>query len=131
MRNMKTIELKSLLKYWQEIAFMVSIGLLLFEITRFNLTQNSIDGWDIALFSFFLPLFVCLIGQFYWNNKPLSKVLSLILSIGSFVLILMAFYFIGTTNSKLLQAILMLAFGIFLLFAGLTMTRKNRIISEN
>ncbi|MBS2214037.1 hypothetical protein KEM09_21710, partial [Carboxylicivirga mesophila] len=72
--------------------------------------------------------FVCLIGQFYWNNKTLSIILSVILSIGSFVLILMAIYFIGTTNSKLLQAISMLIFGVFLLFTGLTMTRKNRSI---
>ncbi|MBS2214054.1 hypothetical protein KEM09_21795, partial [Carboxylicivirga mesophila] len=72
---MKTKALKTLLKYWQEIIFIVSIGLLLFEVTRYNLIQNSIDGWDIALLSFILPLFVCLIGQFYWNNKTLSIIL--------------------------------------------------------
>ncbi|WP_430816596.1 hypothetical protein [Carboxylicivirga sp. RSCT41] len=128
---MKTKALKTLLKYWQEIIFIVSIGLLLFEVTKFNLIKNSIDGWDIALLSFILPLFVCLIGQFYWNNKALSIILSVILSIGSFVLILMAIYFIGTTNSKLLQAISMLIFGVFLLFTGLTMTRKNRSIETH
>jgi len=128
---MKTTTQKRLLKYWQEIAFITSIGVLLFEITKFNLFQNSIDGWDLALISIILPLFVCLIGQLYWKNKTLSIVLSVILSIGSFILILMSFYFIGTTSSKLLQAISMLIFGIFLLFAGLTMTRKNRNIAEN
>ncbi len=119
------------LKYWQEIVFIISIGLILFEVTRFNLIQNSVDGWDIALLSFALPLFVCLIGQFYWNSKTLSTILSVILSIGSFVFILMAIYFIGTTNSKLLQAISMLVFGVFLLFTGLTMTRKNRSIETH
>src|SRR5690554_5214185 len=116
---MKTKAQKTLLRYWQEIVFIYSIGLLLFEIAKFNLIQNSIDGWDIALLSFILPLFVCLIGQLYWKNKTLSIVLSVILSLGSFVLILMALYFIGTTSSQLFQAISMLTFGVFLLFAGL------------
>ncbi|WP_430811654.1 MULTISPECIES: hypothetical protein [unclassified Carboxylicivirga] len=125
---MKTKAQKTLLRYWQEIVFIISIGLILFEIAKFNLIQNSIDVWDIALLSFILPLFVCLIGQLYWKNRTLSIVLSVILSLGSFVLILMAIYFIGTTSSELLQAISMLIFGVFLLFTGLTMTRKNRSI---
>ena len=128
---MKTRLLNSFLKYWQEIVFIVLIGLLLFEITRFYLTQNSIDGWDIALLSFTLPLFICLIGQLFWNNRTLSIVLSVLLSVGSFAVILMAFYFIGTTSSKLIQAITMLILGVFLLFSALTMTRKSRNISEN
>ncbi|MEL0653311.1 hypothetical protein V6246_17960 [Algibacter sp. TI.3.09] len=122
---------KSLLKYWQEIVFIISIGLLLFEITKFNLTQNSIDSWDIVLLSLIFPLFVCLIGQFYWNNKTLSTALSVLLTIGSFIVVLMALYFIGTTNSKFLQAISMLIFGIFLLFTAFTMTRKNRSNTQN
>jgi peptidoglycan/LPS O-acetylase OafA/YrhL len=129
--DMKTRSLKSLLKYWQEIVFIISIGILLFEIAKFNLVQNSIDVLDIALLSLILPLFICLIGQLYWNNKTLSIVLSAILSIASFILILMAFYFMATTSSKLLQAFTMLILGIFLLFAGLTMPGKNRQVVED
>ncbi len=81
---------KSIFKYWQEIVFIISIGILIFEITKFNLTQNSIDSLDIALLSIVFPLFSCLIGQFYWNNKTLSTALSVLLSIGSFLVILMA-----------------------------------------
>jgi hypothetical protein len=122
---MKTWFQKSLLTYWQEIVFIVSIGILLFEITKFCLNQHTIDGWDIALLSFSLPLFTGLIIQLFWFNRTLSIVLSVLLSIGSFVFILMAFYFLGTTSSQLIQAISMLMLGIFLLFAGLTMTRKK------
>ena len=124
---MKNIALRtSLTNNWQEIVFIISIGLILFEITKFNLTQNSIDNWDLTLLSLISPIFVCLIGQFYWKNRTLSTTLSVLLSIGSFIVVLMALYYTGTTNSKLAQAMLMLIFGVFLLFTAITMTRKNR-----
>ena len=118
------------LKHWQEIVFIISIGLILFEIINFNLSQNSIDSWDIALLSFIFPLFVGLIGQLFWKNKTLSTALAMLLSIGSLIVILMACYFIGTTSSQHVQAILMLVVGIFLLFTAITMTRKNRSTME-
>lgn len=124
--NMKTGVIKTGLKNWQEIIFTISIGVLLIEITRNNMVQNTIDGWDIALLFLIVPLLICLIGQFYWNNKTLSIILSVILSIGSFIFILMALYYLSTTNSKLFSALSMLIFGLFLFIAGLTMTRKNK-----
>tara|TARA_R100001369_G_scaffold13583_1_gene27961 strand:+ start:202 stop:597 length:396 start_codon:yes stop_codon:yes gene_type:complete len=122
---------KSLSKYWQEIVFIISIGIILFEITKFNLTQNSIDIWDLTLLSLILPLFVCLIGQLYWNNKTLSTFLSVLLIIGSLIVVFMAIYFVGTTSSELSQPISMLIFGIFLLFTAITMTGKRNNLSED
>lgn len=117
---------KSFLKYWQEIVFIISIITLLFEITRFNLTQNSIDNWDLMLLSLILPLFICLIGQLYWNNKTLSTFLSVFLTIGSLIVVIMAIYFIGTTSLKLPEAVSMLIFGVFLSYTAITMTRKQK-----
>jgi uncharacterized membrane protein YfcA len=118
---------QSFLKYWQEIVFIISIGILLFEITRFNLTQHSIDGWDFAILFLIVPLFICLIGQLYWNNKTLSIFLSFLLLMGSLIVVFMSIYFIGTTSSELPQAISMLIFGILFFYTAITMRLKTKM----
>ncbi|TYA84247.1 hypothetical protein [Seonamhaeicola marinus] len=110
---------------WQEILFIISIGSLLFKVTKFNLTQRAIDGWDLALILLISPLLICLVGQLYWRNKTLSKVLSITLSIGAIIVILMGIYFVTTTTSNFGEAFLMLAFGATSLFAAMTMYRNK------
>lgn len=128
---MKPIRSKSLQNYWQEIVFILSIGLVLFEVARFNLTQKSMDNWDLALVSLILPLLVGLVFQLYSYNRNLSKLLSIFLTTGSIVMVTMAINFIATTNSPFPEAFSMLIFGVFLCNAGVTMTRKNRIAFVN
>lgn len=118
--------IKSVLKNWQEFVFLISISTLLFEITRFNLSQNTIDNWDLALLSLIIPLFICLIRQLYWNNKLLSTFLTYFLTTASIIFVVMAIYFIGTTKSRFAEAHSMLIFGVFLIFTSITMRRKQK-----
>lgn len=117
---------KKLLLFWQEIVFILSTGVLLFEITKFGLNQNVFDIWDKAILNFVLLVFVTLLTQLYFNNKIVSTILSALLSLSSITVIFMALYSIGTSNSKLTQAIVMFFTGIFLLFTAITMATKNR-----
>ena len=128
---MKNKTLKLVDKKWQHLVFIISIGLVLFNVTKFNLTQNSMDNWDFALLSLMLPVFIGLIAQLYWNNKSLTKVLFTVLSIGSALVVLMALYFVGTTNSKFPEAIAMLIIGLFLLFTSITVMRGQTSSIEN
>ena len=131
--KIKIQSLKSVLKFWQEIVFVVSIGLLLIEITKSVMLRQTMDRWDIFLVCFMLPLFICLIGQFFWKKKALAVCLSVLLGLSSFVFILMALYFIGTTSASanIVRAITMLILGIFLLVAAITMPKKNEYQPDN
>ena len=117
--------LKSTLKFWQEIVFVVSIGYLLFEITKFIVLEHTINGWEIFLVCLFLPLFICLVGQFFWKNGALAVYLSVLLGFSSFVFILMTLYAL-TTSPKIITSIAMLIWGIILLISAITMPVKNQ-----
>lgn len=117
---------KSILNFWQEIIFIISIGIVLFNILQFNRTQNEFDAWDLLLLSITIPLFISLIGQLFWNNKILSTYLSILLIIASLIVVFMGVYYVGTTTSELLQAVTMLIIGIFLLLTAITMKRKQK-----
>lgn len=121
---MKTGPLEKVIKFWQEIPFVVLIGLLLIEIAYWTNLGKTKDMWDIFLISFFLPLLTCLIGQFFWKSKTLGIVLSILLGVSSFVFILMSLYFISTTSTKMIQAITMLLLGLFLFISATTMFIK-------
>ena len=130
---MKSISFKSVLKFWQEIVFVVSIGLLLIEITKAVIRGHTMDGADIFLVCWFVPLLICLIGQFFWKSEGLAICLSVLLGISSFVVILMALYGISTTSIKLImiQSITMLILGIIGIFAAITMPNKNEYQPDN
>lgn len=121
---------KSVSTFWKEFVFIVSIALVLFEFSKSLLLQHAIDGWDIALLSFVLPLLVCLIGQLFWKNKTLSIILSVLLALASFAFILMAFYSIGTSSAKVVQTIFMLILGVFLFVTSLLMPLKEGNVSK-
>ena len=128
---MKSEFLKSVLKFWQEIVFVIPIGLLLIEISKTVISRHTMDGADIFLVCWFVPLLICLIGQFFWKSEGLAIFLSLPLGISSFVVILMALYGIGTTSIKLImiQSIIMLIWGIFGIVSAVTMPIKKNIPS--
>ena len=130
---MKTNSLKSVLTYWQEIVFVGSIGLLLFAMTKSVILRQTMDAWDIFLVCFFVPLLICLIGQFFWKSEALAICLSVLLGLSSFVVILMALYGISTTSIKLImiQSITMLILGIIGIIAAITMPRKSEYQPDN
>jgi FtsH-binding integral membrane protein len=116
--------LKSALKFWQEIVYVIPIGLLLIEVTKWVLRSQALDGADIFLFIWFLPLFVCLIGQFFWENEALAATLSVLLGLSSGVGILMALYGIFNSPSYRTESIAMLIIGIVCVFAACKMFSK-------
>ena len=116
--------LKSVVKFWQEIVFTVSIGLLLIVLTKWVYNSNTMDRWDIFLASFLLPLFICLIGQFFWKNGSLAVILAFLLGLSSIVFIFMSVYYMSTTSTEMVQAIIMFVMGFLYLGASFTMPIK-------
>ena len=114
--------LKSMLKFWQEIAFIISLGILLIDMSaRFSVVFQQL--FSIICFCSFLVLLICLIGQFFWKNVALSCVLSIILGLSSFVFIFMCLSFLYT-SPKIITGVAMLVFGVFLVIAAITMPIK-------
>ncbi|MDH6341762.1 uncharacterized membrane protein YjjP (DUF1212 family) [Parabacteroides sp. PFB2-12] len=122
--------LKSVLKFWQEIIFIISIGLGLTVFAKAVLQGYNVDGWDIFLVCFFVPLLSCLIGQFFWKNRRLASILSAFLGVSSFVIILMALYGINTTSIDVImkQSIIMLIGGIVGVIAAITMNTSGKFV---
>ena len=124
--KMKTKLLKSALKFWQEIVLVVPIGLLLIEVSKWIMRSQTLDGADIFLVIWFLPLFSCLIGQFFWKNEALAVTLSVLLGLSSVVVILMGFYGVFNSPSYRTESIVMLVIGVISVIAVITMYRKYR-----
>lgn len=116
--------LKLALKFWQEIVFVVAIGLLFAEMTKWVIQSQTIDGWDIFLICSLFPLFIFLIGQFFWKNKTVAIWLSVLLGLSSVITILMALWGFVNSPSYRIESMVMLVIGGFLLFSAITMTRK-------
>ena len=116
--------LKSTLKFWQEIVLVAPIGLLLIEITKNRMLQQTMDGADIFMLIWFLPLLVCLIGQFFWKNEVLAITLSALLGLSSVIVILMALWGISNSPSYRTESIVMLIIGLVSVIAVITMPRK-------
>jgi len=118
--------LKSVLKFWQEIVFLIPIVFGATALAKAVMFGYTMDGWDIFLVCFFVPLLICIVGQFFWKNQTLSIILSVLLGISSFVVILMALYGISTTSIQLImtQSITMLIWGIIGTVAAITMSKK-------
>ena len=116
--------LKSILKYWQEIVLVVPIGLLLIEITNRVIRSQTMDGADIFMVIWFLPLLVCLVGQFFWKNEALAVTLSVLLGLSSVIVILMALWGINNSPSYRTESIIMLVIGLVGVIAVITMPRK-------
>ena len=116
--------LKEVLKFWQEIVSIVPIGLLLIEITKWVIRSQTMDRWDIFLVCWMLPLFICLIGQFFWKNQTLAVTLSVLLGLSSVIAILMALYGIFNSPSYRIESIAMLIIGLVCVIAAFKMPAK-------
>ena len=123
---MKNKSLKSVLKYWQEIVFIVPIGLLLIEIIKWIMRSQTMGGAEILLAFWFLPLLVCLVGQFFWKNEGLALTLSVLLGLTSVIIILMGLWGIKNNDIPLYrtQSIIMFVIGVVWVIAVITMPRK-------
>ena len=125
---MKTQSLKSALKFWQEIFFMIPVGISIFIMVMDIYKDNgrfNIDWLGIATFCFHVILFICIVGQFFWKNGTLSKYLAPILVLYSFF---WAFAFFAMPMSNpvehaFLRPVLVF-FALFLVFVASTMPRK-------
>ena len=118
--------LKSMLKFWQEIVLVVPIGLLLIEIAKNRMFQQTMDGSDIFMVIWFLPLLVCLVGQFFWKNEALAVTLSVLLGLSAVIVILMGLWGINNNDIPLYrtQSIIMFVIGVVSVIAVITMPRK-------
>ena len=115
----------SALKFWQEIVLIVPIVLLFSEIikNRVILTQ-TIDGWDIFMIIWLLPLLVCLVGQFFWKNETVAVVLSVPLGLSAVAVIFMGLWGIKNSPSFRTESILLFIIGVVSVIAVISMHRK-------
>jgi len=124
--------LKSSLKFWQEIVLAVPIGLLLIEITSRVIRSQTMDGADIFMVIWFLPLLVCLVGQFFWKNEALAVTLSALLGLSAVIVILMGLWGINNSPSYRTESIMTFVIGLVGVIAVITMPRKyNSNINTN
>ena len=86
---MKNHSLKSALYFWQEIIFIIAVGILVIGITM-NISISFQYKMNIVFYCLFVLLLIGLIGQFYWKKLVLSLWLAVILGLGSAYMILAA-----------------------------------------
>jgi len=126
--------LKSMLKFWQEIVLIATIGLLLIEIAKWVTRSQAMGGAEILLVVWFLPLFICLIGQFFLQNKTLAITLSALLGLSFLIVILMALWGISNSSSYRTESVAMLLIGLVSVIAVITMPLKyfsnNSIVND-
>jgi CHASE2 domain-containing sensor protein len=126
---MNRLKLKTALKFWQEIIFIIALGILIFGITM-NIRVSFQHTINIVFYSIFLFLFICLIGQFYWKSFALSILLAVVLGLGSGYMTLAVLldyretYRIVENN---IHATITIIFEFFL-FLGLTATAISMLI---
>jgi ABC-type Na+ efflux pump permease subunit len=124
--------LKSVLKFWQEIVFIIPIGVwliyLLYDAFRGNSGMFS-DGLGIITVGFHVFLLICLVGQFFWKNEKLSIVLTPFLLLYSLFWIFVSYAMpryialdVPNPNNYLRPILLIVA--LFLIFAAITMLKK-------
>ena len=81
--------LKSALKLWQEMVFLIVLGILVVGITM-NIPVAFKQVINIVFYGIFVLLLFGLIGQFYWKNSYLALCLAVIFGLGSTYMILAA-----------------------------------------
>ena len=118
---MDIIKLKSALKFWQEIIFIIAIGILFFGMT-INISAAFHQVINIVFYCMLLLMLICLIGQFYWKNLILGFFLAIVLGLASGYMILAVLSDLAKISKieENTSAIVGLTFGLILL--GLTIT---------
>ena len=83
---MKIKSLKSALHFWQEIVFVIGLGVLVAGMTM-NAAVAFKQGINIVFYCIFILFIMCLIGQFFWKNLVLSLWLAVLFGLGSLYMI--------------------------------------------
>ena len=107
--------LKSVLKYWQEIVFVISIGFIL--VPQIILNMPMLFRFKFFYGALFL-LLICLIGQLFWKNVILGRCLAIIFTLACGYMSLG--YLIDKEGHDI--QIIHETILVFFLFAGLTAT---------
>ena len=80
--------LKSVLKFWQEIVFIIAAGLfLIYDVLNASVIFQHIGG--IVISCIVLIFFICLVIQLFWKEAILGMVLAAIVASFSSLAILM------------------------------------------
>ena len=111
--------LKSVLKFWQEIVFIIAMGILVGGITM-NISVSFQHKINIFFYGVFILLLICLVGQFYWKSFVLGLWLAVVLGLGSAYMILAALSDL-TRMDNTEEGYYKTIFAVFL-FIGLTVT---------
>ena len=114
---MKIKSIKSSLKFWQEIVFIIGLGWLVSGITL-NAAVAFKQGINIVFYCIFISFIICLLGQFYWKNFVLSLWLAIMFGLGSVWMILAALSDL-VKMTPVDDGYIFTVFGLFL-FMGLT-----------
>ena len=121
---MHSITLKSALKFWHELVFVIPIGGILIENARWVILSKTLDRWDIFVLSALSFLLVFIIGQFFWKHKTLAVILAVLLGISSVLVVFMALYGIFNSPSFRTESMAMLIIGVILISATFKMASK-------
>ena len=120
MKNSIYLKFKKILPFWQEIIFIFMLGSMLSGIIT-NASEMFQYTFNIVIVCIFLPVFICLIGQFFWKNLVLGMQLSIPLALGSMYMILAALSDLNKVPEGNTRATVGLLFAV-ILFVGLTIT---------
>ena len=117
---------KSALKFWQEIIFMIPVGIsIIVMLNDINNGRLINDGLGIATFCFHVILLICIVGQFFWKNATLSICLTPLLVLYS---LFWAFAFFAMPMSNPIEHVylrtVLVICALFLVFVAITMPRK-------
>ena len=111
--------LKSALKFWQEIIFIIGLGIWVGGMTM-NISISFQYGVNIIFYCLFILLITCLIGQFSWKSLALALWLAVLLGLGSLWMVLAALSdLVKMSNTD--KGFYGLVLGLFF-FIGLTVT---------
>ena len=123
---MEIKSLKPALKYWQEIVFIIPIGILIIVMVLQVFTRSTSmfdDGLGMATFCFLSLLFILIFGQFFWKNEVLSYLL-IMPSVLYSLFWIFASYAMPKDNPNANLRILIFIYALLSLFAAITMPLK-------
>jgi len=117
---MKNKSLKSVLKVWQEIVFIIAVGILVV----WSLINVFAKDIYFHIYIVFFLLLICLIGQLFWKNSILGMALSIVFGFSSFYMVF-GWLVDKETNEVPLMKILAICF-----FVGLTVTAVSMFVKN-
>ena len=123
---MENLSLKSVLKSWQEIVFIIAVGTLIFGITM-NISVAFQQVVNIVAYCIFVSVLICLVSLLFKRRLILGMVLAIVFGLCSF------YMFIGWIFDKEVQGtqdirLLILRILSICLFAGLMVTAISMLI---